>query len=292
MRPAKASAPCWRPRRSSPCSRAGRRLRRARDGDVHGRHRRRTSTASIRSSASTSPTYEVVEHPVRHADRQGGQGLRDDPRSRRRRGRLDDGKTWTYKLRPNLKWSDGQPLTSADVAYTINRSRKEAWLNYTSTIENITATAPNPRTVVLHSLGRRSQAADDGRLHRAEAHLREARQERDHQVRGADGVGSGPFTLEQFQKGQFVRMKANPNYWQAASRPSTRSSSASSTTPTRWSRRCKTRRDRRRRERPDGVVQRSSRTTKDIRRSGQQGGFDELALNAGAGLNEAACRRC
>src|SRR5689334_11167843 len=27
-----------------------------------------------------------------------------------------DGLTWTYHLRPNLKWSDGQPLTSADVA--------------------------------------------------------------------------------------------------------------------------------------------------------------------------------
>ena len=33
-----------------------------------------------------------------------------------------DGKTWTYKLRPNLKWSDGQPLTAEDVAYTINRA--------------------------------------------------------------------------------------------------------------------------------------------------------------------------
>ena len=61
------------------------------------------------------------------------------------------GKTWTYTLRPNLKWSDGQPLTSADVAYTINRARTEEWLNYTSTVGNITATAPNPRTVVLRS---------------------------------------------------------------------------------------------------------------------------------------------
>ena len=34
-----------------------------------------------------------------------------------------DGKTWTYKLRDGLKWSDGQPLTSEDIAYTVNRSR-------------------------------------------------------------------------------------------------------------------------------------------------------------------------
>ena len=33
----------------------------------------------------------------------------------------EDGLTWTYHLRPDLKWSDGQPLTSADVVYTFNR---------------------------------------------------------------------------------------------------------------------------------------------------------------------------
>src|SRR5712691_5717399 len=31
-----------------------------------------------------------------------------------------DGKTWTFHLVPNAKWSDGKPLTSADVAFTLN----------------------------------------------------------------------------------------------------------------------------------------------------------------------------
>ena len=30
---------------------------------------------------------------------------------------------------------------------------------------------------------------------------------------GEDGVGSGPFVLEKFERGQFARFKANPNYW-------------------------------------------------------------------------------
>jgi oligopeptide transport system substrate-binding protein len=33
-----------------------------------------------------------------------------------------DGLTWTFTLRPNLKFSDGTPLTSQDVVYSIDRA--------------------------------------------------------------------------------------------------------------------------------------------------------------------------
>lgn len=33
-----------------------------------------------------------------------------------------DGKTWTLKLKPDLKFSDGSPLTAKDVAYTYNNA--------------------------------------------------------------------------------------------------------------------------------------------------------------------------
>src|SRR3954453_13949709 len=63
----------------------------------------------------------------------------------------DDGKTWTYKLRPNMKWSDGRPLTSDDVAFTVNQSRKDEWLNYTAVTANLPAEAPDPNTGVVPS---------------------------------------------------------------------------------------------------------------------------------------------
>ncbi len=37
-----------------------------------------------------------------------------------------DGKDWTFKLHPNTKWSDGQPMTAADAAWTINTTLKYA----------------------------------------------------------------------------------------------------------------------------------------------------------------------
>ena len=56
----------------------------------------------------------------------------------------DGGKTWTYKLRDGLKWSDGKPLTAEDVAWTINTSRDEEWLNHSATTVNLDADRAGP----------------------------------------------------------------------------------------------------------------------------------------------------
>ena len=37
-----------------------------------------------------------------------------------------DGLTYTYNLRPNLEWSDGQPLNSSDVAFTFKLITEQA----------------------------------------------------------------------------------------------------------------------------------------------------------------------
>jgi peptide/nickel transport system substrate-binding protein len=43
-----------------------------------------------------------------------------------------DGKTWTFKLRKNLRWSDGEPLTADDVVFTWND------VIYNTNIDNVT----------------------------------------------------------------------------------------------------------------------------------------------------------
>jgi peptide/nickel transport system substrate-binding protein len=125
----------------------------------------------------------------------------------------DDGKTWTYHLRPDMKWSDGRPLTSEDVAYTINRGRADGWINHTAVVANLKASAPDPNTVVIRS------SVPDPKLpvvdvyivpkHVFEKYDKKALRKYD----GQDGVGSGPYVLEDFKKGQFARFRANPNFW-------------------------------------------------------------------------------
>jgi len=124
-----------------------------------------------------------------------------------------DKKTWTYTMKPNLKWSDGQPLTAEDVAYTINRAKKEEWLNYTSVVANLTATAQDPTTLVVRS------SVVDPKLPTLDMYVlpKHIWEKQDAKAitkyQALDGVGSGPFVLEHFEKGQFARFKANPNYW-------------------------------------------------------------------------------
>jgi peptide/nickel transport system substrate-binding protein len=125
----------------------------------------------------------------------------------------DDGLTWTYKLRPNMKWSDGKPLTAEDIAWTVNTSREEEWINHFSVTQNLTAKALDDTTVEIKS------SVPDPKLPTMDVYIlpkhiwgKMSADERD-KYEGEDPVGSGPFVLEKFEKGQFARFNANPNYW-------------------------------------------------------------------------------
>jgi peptide/nickel transport system substrate-binding protein len=64
-----------------------------------------------------------------------------------------DGKTWTFDLVSGAKWSDGQPITASDAAFTINTVVRLAdgvggnISVYTPGIKK--ATAPDPQTLVI-----------------------------------------------------------------------------------------------------------------------------------------------
>ena len=63
----------------------------------------------------------------------------------------DDKKTITFKLDPNAKWSDGKPITSADVKWSLDVLGDNGVLftNYTSNVTRIDT--PDPTTVVVHT---------------------------------------------------------------------------------------------------------------------------------------------
>src|SRR5690242_16111189 len=65
-----------------------------------------------------------------------------------------DGKDWTFHLAPNTKWSDGQPMTAEDAAWTINTTVKYAngpTAEMAPSLSHVTsADATDPSTLVIH----------------------------------------------------------------------------------------------------------------------------------------------
>ena len=125
----------------------------------------------------------------------------------------DNGLTYTYTLRDGLKWSDGQPLTADDVAWTINTSRDQAWINHSSVTQHLTATAVDATTVKITS------SVPDPKLPTMDVyilprHIWEAKSKDDITKYDAlDGVGSGPFTLKEWKPNQEWTMVVNPSYY-------------------------------------------------------------------------------
>ncbi len=125
----------------------------------------------------------------------------------------NNGKTYTYKLRNGLKWSDGQPLTAEDVAFTINRSHREEWQNYPYT-SHLTAKVIDDRTVEVTSSVPDPKLPGLGDTYILPEHVwGKLSPEEITKYAAEDGVGSGPFTLDEFKRGQYVKLKVNPLYW-------------------------------------------------------------------------------
>jgi peptide/nickel transport system substrate-binding protein len=127
----------------------------------------------------------------------------------------DDGLTFTYTLREGLLWSDGEPLTAEDVAWNINTGRDQGWDNMASTVGNLDAVVIDERTVEVTS------SVPDPKLPTLDVYLLPKHvwepiatdYDEATQYDALDGVGSGPFVVSDFRKGQSVTMVANPNYW-------------------------------------------------------------------------------
>jgi peptide/nickel transport system substrate-binding protein len=61
-----------------------------------------------------------------------------------------DGSQWTFKIRPNIKWQDGTPFSTADIIATMERMVASGNSGLAGVIESGSATAPDEQTVVFN----------------------------------------------------------------------------------------------------------------------------------------------
>ena len=118
----------------------------------------------------------------------------------------DDGLTWTFTIRDDVKFSDGEKLTASDVAFTVNSIvASEASECDLSMVDK--AEAKDDVTVVV-SLNKSFNA-----LLYTLAVVGIVPEHAYGPDYGSAPIGSGRYLLEQWDKGQQAIFKANPSYY-------------------------------------------------------------------------------
>jgi peptide/nickel transport system substrate-binding protein len=117
----------------------------------------------------------------------------------------DDGKVWTVSLRDDVKFSDGQPLTATDVQFTFETALNNGSVVDLNAMENVEATDEYTVKFTL----KEAQSTFINSLVATGIVPKHAYGE-DY----ADNpVGSGPYQLVQWDRGQQLIVQANPEYY-------------------------------------------------------------------------------
>jgi peptide/nickel transport system substrate-binding protein len=129
----------------------------------------------------------------------------------------DGGLTYTYTLREGVEFSDGEPLTSADVVFTY-RTILDAKTNNTSRseLDAVKEVRAHGADKVVFTL-KYPYAPFAGRtvLPIVPEHIA-GKQDPNTGVFNTEPIGTGPYVLADWRKGEKLTFKANPHYWGGA----------------------------------------------------------------------------
>ena len=130
----------------------------------------------------------------------------------------DDYLTWTCTLRSGLRWSDGTPLTSKDVAFSYRFVMEHKIPQYISYFPfDPVFTTPNDTTLVWKAEKPTFAPSMPPWVYIVPEHVwstyRDADLKTIKTAPNTPSIASGPFTLTSWTRGQGWTMERNPYYW-------------------------------------------------------------------------------
>lgn len=127
-----------------------------------------------------------------------------------------DGRVYTFTLRPGVKWHDGQPFTSRDVAFSLGEflpaqhARSRDLRNEIERIET-----PDELTVVFSLKQAYPAFIHSLNVPIVPAHKYVGVTDYRNAPANAEFIGTGPFKLVEWKRGSHIRLARNESYWDA-----------------------------------------------------------------------------
>lgn len=116
-----------------------------------------------------------------------------------------------WELKPDIKWSDGQPLTSADITFAWQRWLEDKKVNTTTGYRDIEAIeTPDPLTAIVKYKTIWGRYVTD--ITPLPKHLYEKEADVSRTEYSRKPVGTGPFVISDFKVGESITAERNPNY--------------------------------------------------------------------------------
>jgi peptide/nickel transport system substrate-binding protein len=128
-----------------------------------------------------------------------------------------DGRTYTFRLRPNVRWHDGRPFTAADVKFSLEEIDGKFHGRFRIGYANVASiTTPNASTVVIRMkepFAPFLQMLDTFNAPIMARHVFQGETIAS-SPKNLTPVGTGPYMFTQWNRGDRVVLERNPNYWE------------------------------------------------------------------------------
>lgn len=122
-----------------------------------------------------------------------------------------DRRTYTFTLRPNVAFTSGAPFTADDVVFSLDRVRTDWKLKIKSKLDVIDKVEKKDDTTAVVTLKRPS----NGFLYALATRLGAMFSRTGVADLANKPVGTGPYQLAAWKRGDSIRLDANPKYWGA-----------------------------------------------------------------------------
>jgi len=126
-----------------------------------------------------------------------------------------DGTTYTFHIRQGVKFYDGTPLKVSDIKWSIERAKTTKESIWTFTLDQVKEiTTPDDRTVVITLSQPWAPFLSDISMFNASIISQAFAQKIGVDKLVEQTMGTGPFHVKEWKKGQAMTLVRNPNYWE------------------------------------------------------------------------------